>query len=134
MNIGRICRAPYAARPSVGEGARRFGGDELAGVAMVTASTSPSLAAIELFVHLEPVQTPDDLVYPATLPEGEPARTLRRQSPPAWWTDNPDGRPDRERGDAWIAERSSLALLVLQFPFGVVECVGESRRIRASPS
>lgn len=41
---------------------------------MVYASTSLALAVIELFVHLEPGQAPDDLVYlSALLPQGEPA-------------------------------------------------------------
>ena len=87
---------------------------------MVYASTSLALAAIELFVHLEPGQAPDDLVYlSALLPEGEPARTLQpAELPPAWWTDNvPAGAATtRDLGDAWIASRSSLALLVPSVP------------------
>lgn len=57
---------------------------------MVYASTSLSLAAIELFVHLEPGQAPNDLVYlSAILPEGEPGLTLQSaELPSEWWTDN----------------------------------------------
>jgi len=84
---------------------------------MVYASTSLALAAIELFVHLEPGQAPDDLVcISALLPEGEPARTLQPADlPPAWWTDN-GAIATRGLGDAWIAGRSSLALLVPSVP------------------
>ena len=84
---------------------------------MVYASTSLALAAIELFVHLEPGQAPNDLVYiSATLPEGEPARTFQSADlPSAWWTDNVLDAT-RKLGDAWIAARSSLVLQVPSVP------------------
>ena len=121
MRIWRICREPYAAFS--GEGARRFGGRwNSRGIPMFYASTSLALAAIELFIHLEPGQAPDDLVcFSAELPQGEPARTLQpAELPPAWWTDNAGAATTRELGDAWIrtqpAARSSLALLVPSVP------------------
>jgi RES domain-containing protein len=116
MRIWRICREPYA--DFSGEGARRFGGRwNSRGVPMVYASTSLALAAIELFVHLEPGQAPNDLVYiSALLPEGEPARTLQSADlPPTWWTDNALDAT-RDLGDAWIKSRSSLALQVPSVP------------------
>ena len=116
MRIFRICREPYA--PFSGEGARRFGGRwNTRGVPMVYASTSLALAAIELFVHLEPSQTPNDLVFlSALLPEGEPARTLQpAELPSAWWTDDALAAT-RAQGDQWIRSRSSLALLVPSVP------------------
>ena len=84
---------------------------------MVYASTSLALATIELFVHLEPGQAPDDLIcISALLPEGEPARTLQLSNlPQAWWTDS-GAVTTRELGDAWIAGRSSLGLLVPSVP------------------
>jgi RES domain-containing protein len=118
MRIWRLCRAPYAAEAFSGEGARRFGGRwNSRGVPMVYASTSLALAAIELFVHLEPGQAPDDLVsISASLPEGEPARTLRPADlPSAWWADSV-AAAIRDLGDAWISARSSLALLVPSVP------------------
>jgi RES domain-containing protein len=118
MRIWRLCRAPYAAEAFTGEGARRFGGRwNSRGVQMVYASTSLALAAIELFVHLEPGQAPDDLVYlSALLPEGEPARTLQpAELPPAWWADGV-AAANRGLGDAWITARASLALQVPSVP------------------
>jgi RES domain-containing protein len=118
MRIWRLCRAPYAAEASTGEGARRFGGRwNSRGVPMVYASTSLALAAIELFVHLEPGLAPDDLVSTsALLPEGEPARTLHPADiPPAWWMDSA-AFAIRDLGDAWIAGRSSLAMMVPSVP------------------
>jgi len=84
---------------------------------MVYSSTSLALAAIELFVHLEPGQAPDDLVYlSALMPKGEPARTLQSaELPSAWWADSASAAI-RDLGDAWIAGRSSLALLVPSVP------------------
>jgi RES domain-containing protein len=121
MKIWRICRAPYAAEAFSGQGARRFGGRwNSRGVPMVYSSTSLSLAAIELFVHLEPGQAPSDLVYlSAKLPEGEPARTIESaELPDEWWTDDavPGAGTPRELGDAWIQARSSLAMMVPSVP------------------
>src|SRR5450631_4128387 len=121
MRIWRICRETHAAEAFSGEGAHRFGGRwNSRGVPMVYASTSLALAAIELFVHLEPGQAPDDLVYiSATLPEGEPAQTVQiEELPPAWWTDliAPGVRTPRELGDGWIRGLSSLALKVPSVP------------------
>jgi RES domain-containing protein len=113
MRIWRICRARHAGEAFSGEGARRFGGRwNSRGVRMVYSSTSLALAAIELFVHLEPNQQPDDLVaIAAQLPEGEPARRLEPDDLPAgWWTDDLD--PLRALGDSWIREKSSLAMEV----------------------
>jgi RES domain-containing protein len=121
MRIWRLCRDPFASEAFSGEGARRFGGRwNSRGVPMVYASTSLALAVIELFVHLEPGQAPDDLVYlSALLPEGEPARTLQpAELPPSWWADNASAgaATTRDLGDAWIRARSSLALMVPSVP------------------
>lgn len=122
MKIWRICRAPYAAEAFSGEGARRFGGRPFGGrwssrgVPMVYCSSSLALAAIELFVHLEPNLQPSDLVFiAAELPAGEPAQRLDAATLPSqWWTD--DFEPLRERGDRWIREKTSLAMLVPSAP------------------
>jgi len=111
MRIWRICRERYAGEAFSGLGARRFGGRwNTPGVPMVYSSPSLALAAIELFVHLEPNQLPDDLVsMAALLPEGEPAQRLELDRlPPEWWKD--DFEPLRELGDRWIHEGSSLAI------------------------
>jgi RES domain-containing protein len=121
MRIWRLCREIYAAEAFSGEGARRFGGRwNSRGIPMVYASTSLALAAIELFVHLEPSQAPVDLVtVAATLPEGEPGRTLSKENlPPEWWTEDALAGPHSTRalGDEWIRSASSLALMVPSVP------------------
>jgi RES domain-containing protein len=113
MQIWRICRARFAGEAFSGLGARRFGGRwNSPGVPMVYASSSLALAAIELFVHLEPNLQPDDLVsIAAVLPQGEPARRLSPvELPASWWAD--DFEPLRAIGDNWIREKSSLAIKV----------------------
>jgi RES domain-containing protein len=113
MRIWRICKARFADEAFSGTGARRFGGRwNTAGVPMVYASSSLALAAMELFVHLEPNLQPDDLVsIAATLPAGEPAERLTPNDlPPAWWTD--ELAPLRALGDQWIRAKASLALEV----------------------
>jgi RES domain-containing protein len=113
MRIWRICRARFADEAFSGHGARRFGGRwNSPGVSMVYSSSSLALAAMELFVHLEPNQQPDDLVsIAAQLPEGEPALRLEPgKLPPRWSTD--DFAPARAIGDNWIRENKSLAIEV----------------------
>ena len=69
MQVWRICRARYADESFTGRGARRFGGRwNSPGVPMVYCSSSLALAAIELFVHIEPNLQPDDLVAIAAQP------------------------------------------------------------------
>ncbi|MGC9158844.1 MAG: RES family NAD+ phosphorylase [Terracidiphilus sp.] len=72
------------------------------------------LAAIELFVHLEPDQNQqmDSLVaIAATLPASESAQQLEAESlPPEGWKN--DFEPLRAIGGRWIRERASLAIEV----------------------
>ncbi len=82
---------------------------------MVYASTSLALAALELFVHLEPGQAPDDLAFlSAALPDGEPALTIAQAELPEDW--RADQVASRKIGDDWIRAGSSLALKVPSIP------------------
>jgi RES domain-containing protein len=113
MRVWRICRAKYSSEAFSGEGARRFGGRwNSPGVPMIYSSSSLALAAIELFVHLEPNQQPDDLVsIAAELPKGEPAQRLGPgKLPRGWWRHDFD--PVRTIGDKWIRKKPCLAMEV----------------------
>jgi RES domain-containing protein len=116
MLVWRLCRSIHAADAFSGEGARRFGGRwNSRGTPMIYTSTSLSLAAIELFVHLDPTLAPDDLVaIAATLPDGEPARNITTADLAPDWRSDEAG--PRALGDAWIQSRSTLALKVPSVP------------------
>jgi RES domain-containing protein len=114
MRVWRICKARYAAAAYSGEGARLFSGRwNTAGVPMVYSSLSLSLAAIEVFVHLEPVAAPDDLVsVAAELPinEADAERVPRKKLPADWRRVD---HPTLQRmGTEWARSRRSLVLLV----------------------
>jgi RES domain-containing protein len=116
MLVWRLCRQIHAVGAFSGEGARRYGGRwNPRGVPMIYCSSSLALAAIELFVHLDPWQAPEDLVSIAvTLPESEPAQTITpKELPSEWWTDL---FATREFGEAWIRSGASLALKVPSVP------------------
>lgn len=117
MRIFRICRERYAAEAFNGDGARRFGGRwNSRGTPMVYSSCSLSLAAIELFVHLEPSQAPPDLVsIAAELPDGEPTLQWSIADLPMSWSTDELG-PVRRLGDTWIESHSSLAVRVPSVP------------------
>lgn len=117
MKVWRICRAIHAEAAFTGEGARRFGGRwNSRGVPMVYASASLSLAALELFVHLDPSQAPGDLVsLCAALPEGEPGRVAGASDlPDRWWIGRAGDETAsiRDIGNRWIEGQTSLAMMV----------------------
>jgi RES domain-containing protein len=117
MRIWRICRERYATDAFSGEGSRLYGGRwNSRGIPMVYASTSLALAAIELFVHVEPRQIPGDLVsIAASQPEEESVPRWEGAALPAnWWSD--ELGPMRELGDAWIRGKQTLAVMVPSVP------------------
>lgn len=119
LTVFRLIKARRAAHAFDGEGARRYGGRfNPRGVAMVYTSSHLSLAALELFVHLDPGDAPDDLLaIAAHLPPGlEIARPGDgrhgvRDLPAGWRAFPP---PDRlkELGTAWLREGKTVALAV----------------------
>jgi RES domain-containing protein len=123
MRVWRICRRRYADAAFSGEGPRLFAGRwNPARVAMVYASSHLSLAAIEVFVHLEVRTEPDDLVaVGAELPCSESellpaARVLFAKLPKDWR--RLESQSLRKMGADWIAAGRTLALMV---PSAVIE-------------
>ena len=113
MRVWRISRARFAESALSGEGARLFAGRwNHQGTPLVYTSTSLALAAMELFVHLEPEVAPDDLVSVAIeIPDGLTQEEIDPASLPSDWrrTDHPSLR---EIGSRWAIERRSLSLRV----------------------
>ena len=79
---------------------------------MVYTSTSLALAALELFVHLDPSQAPDDLVsIAATLPPNIKTETIDLADLPADWR-RIDHPAPRDLGSDWAKSKRTLALRV----------------------
>jgi RES domain-containing protein len=112
--IWRICKELRAVTAFDGEGARRYPGRwNHRGVPMVYCTTALSLAALEVFVHLDPDDLPDDLVSIRTelpddlLPEVVDAGTL-----PNGWSQTPGPATLKDIGSSWIASSRGVALSV----------------------
>ena len=114
MRVWRICRQRYADTAFAGEGARLYGGRwNSKGVRVVYTSTSLALAAMEMFVNLEPKLRPDDLVsVEAELPDAVRSERLDLKSLPRNWFRLRD-ESLRVHGDRWIRGGASVALYAL---------------------
>jgi len=113
MRFWRICRRSYAAQAASGEGARQYGGRwNSRGVPVVYASTSLALAAVETFVHLEPLLLPDDLVsIEGEIPGSFEIGQLHLTALPPDWR-RPGDESLQKFGDQWVRLGHTVALLV----------------------
>lgn len=113
MRFWRLCRGRYAAEAATGEGARLYGGRwNSRGVRVVYASTSLALAAVEIFVNLEPNLRPADLVaIEGEIPDALRITKLDPRALPRDWFESRDESLHRF-GDEWIRGASSAAMLV----------------------
>ena len=113
MRCWRIVKARRADESLSGEGARIYGGRwNHAGSSIVYASTSLSLAALEVFVHLDRYDmglrfTAIELDVPDTSTE-----VLDDRSLPDGWRTFPAPDICKEIGTRWVREQRSLVLLV----------------------
>jgi RES domain-containing protein len=112
MRVWRLCRRKNAAFD--GEGARLAGGRwNLRGTAVVYASETLSLAALEYLVHLNIALAPDDLVAVlADVPDTLPATRLEAADLPRGWRRYPAPDALAELGAAWAAARRTAVLSV----------------------
>ena len=114
MVIWRLTREAH--QPLDGEGARLNGGRwNSEGVAVVYASESLSLAALEYLVHVDPSLIPADLIaLEIELPDDP---TLGAIVDPAWfptedWRTYPAPEWQAELGDLWVEDATFLWLAV----------------------
>ena len=114
MLLYRLVLPEHADTAFSGEGARRFGGRwNPKGCSVAYTSTHPSLALIELLVHLRPERMPKRLLLcAASLPDDIPMRYLRIGELPSNWAEIPGPPELRAIGAAWIEKRESLLLSV----------------------
>jgi RES domain-containing protein len=113
MQLWRICRERYADVAYAREGARLHGGRwNSKGSRVAYTSTSLALAAVEMFVNLEPKLRPADLVsIEAEVPGDVRAERLDMKSLPRDWHQLRD-ESLRAFGDRWIRNATSTALYV----------------------
>jgi RES domain-containing protein len=118
MKVWRLFPARFRETAFTGVGglyaARRW---NRLGTPIVYCATSPALAALEFFVHLEPNDAPDDLLLAeASIPD-DLVEQLDLQLLPADWREL-NSLVCRDLGSDWAGSRRSLAL---QVPSVVVE-------------
>ncbi|RYD23371.1 MAG: RES domain-containing protein [Verrucomicrobiaceae bacterium] len=108
----RLCKTKFVATAFSGEGARLNGGRwNSPGVSMVYASSSLSLATLEVLVHLE---DPDAFVrlfswVGVEIPEDSIER-LEEDKLPKGWRDAETNISSRFIGDTWTASQRSAVL------------------------
>lgn len=112
MRLYRITSAPFARLD--GEGARLYGGRwNSRGIAVVYASTTLSLAALEYLVHTDVDTVPSDLVaITIDVPDGAATEEVALDELPDGWRSGVDHPDCIVRGDAWIRRGTALVLKV----------------------
>lgn len=112
--VYRILRRPFSKRPLDGEGAYRFGGRwSSVGVRLAYAAQHLSLAMIEYFVHIDPVDPPKDLVVVTADIPGSVARTaISQKQLPANWRRTPAPPALAAIGDNFVRDGRAAILLV----------------------
>ena len=94
-----------------GEGARRFGGRwNSPGTAVVYLSEHQSLAALEIFVHMQPLVPREK--YLACFVEWEASQMEELKKLPPDWRASPPGAATMQIGDEWVREGRSVVLAV----------------------
>jgi RES domain-containing protein len=114
MLVWRICKQKRVHDAVSGIGAEQHGGRwNHKGDRLVYTSTSLSLATLELFVHLQPNDLPDDLyAVMATIPDAASTEVLTIADLPKNWRDYPAPASLQDIGSIWIHEQRSLILIV----------------------
>jgi RES domain-containing protein len=117
LKVWRLCTRSHAAFD--GEGARLAGGRwNVQGTPIVYTSATLSLAAQELFVHLDPDEVPANLLaISADIPDQMQVKTLNPTDLPTVWRQYPAPESLAAIGTAWA---ESLETAVLSVPSAVI--------------
>jgi len=131
MLLYRIAKKKYVL-DRTGEGARRVGGRwNSPGHPMLYAADSVALAALEYLVHIRQMNLlPENLAVAAIEISDTLIHTPPFEQLPADWMNSPYGHGGRHFGDAWLAEKNSLAIRVPS----VVLPVGEGWNYLINPA
>ncbi len=114
MRLYRLVQAEHATTAFSGEGAHLFGGRwNPKSHPVAYTSTHPSLALVELLVHLRPERMPKgQLLCTASLPVDASMAHLTIDELPENWADIPGPPGLRDVGLDWIEKRKTLLLSV----------------------
>jgi RES domain-containing protein len=82
-------------------------------VALIYTSATLSLAALEYYVHLDPVDSPADLVaIPADIPDAVARSEIGIDALPPGWRDYPAPDDLADLGTAWVRAHRTAVLVV----------------------
>ncbi len=111
ITVFRIVKRKHAARAFTGDGAKLAGGRwNSPGIAVVYASATLSLAALEILVHVDsPAILDNYLAYEIQLDDTMIERPTRL---PTDWKVEPPPRSTQRIGDRWLEELRSVAFQV----------------------
>ena len=112
MRVWRLCKKAHAAFD--GEGARLAGGRwNRRGTAVVYASETLSLAALELLAHVDPALAPEDLVaIPAEIPDSVALTRIDPSDLPRSWRRAPAPESLARVGTDWVTAGTTAVLCV----------------------
>ena len=112
--VYRILRKPYSKKPLDGEGAYRFGGRwSSVGTRLAYTGEHLSLAMIEYFIHIDPGDSPKDLVVvTAEIPDHVPRISIPVKQLPANWRRTPSPPELASIGDRFARDCRATVLIV----------------------
>ena len=112
--VWRLVKQRHADTAFDGEGARRFGGRwNSRGTPLVYLSASLSLAALELFVHLNAEDARLRLTaIPVTIPNGIAIDEVSTDELPRGWRTEPPSDACKAFGSAWVNTGSAALLKI----------------------
>ncbi len=108
----RIVRTKYADSAFTGEGAAKFGGRwNSRGTWVVYTSTTLSLAALEILVHLNPMPELAFVAFPLDIDQAF-IETLNPKHLPKDWKSEPPGQSTQLIGSEWAGQNRTAVLEV----------------------
>ncbi len=114
IRVWRVLKSEHAESPLSGEGARLHGGRwNHPGTAVIYASATLALAELEMLVHLDREDAPDDLVaIELEIPSRVRIEVVEELGLPADWRTYPAPDPLADLGTEWVNEGRTVALRV----------------------